>query len=235
MIPREVMTRLATLGLSHDHAEAVAAMLSAVEDATRAEAEAVVEKSRAKTRDRVAKWRQAHGSNVTERNTALQTGSRERVTRVEDITSNSVDKNQEKKERTSPKASAGVREFSEALPELEGERLKAFVAHRRVKRAAFSGHAADLFRKDAMNCGLSVVDAADMAMSRNWITVKPEFLTSRGPPGLALQRPAKASLASKFRALGEQMRQADEIRSDSSNGGLRAPVSNLSLISGGRG
>lgn len=80
-IPASVMSQLATLGLSEDQAIAVASMLTAVEDATKAEAEVVLERGRAKARDRVARWRETHGGNVTERNTTLRNGSRERVRR----------------------------------------------------------------------------------------------------------------------------------------------------------
>jgi hypothetical protein len=42
-------------------------MLCEVEEATAAQAEAVIDRSRAKTRERVQRWRETHHSNVTER------------------------------------------------------------------------------------------------------------------------------------------------------------------------
>lgn len=59
MIPTAVMMKLATLGLSSDHAEAVASMLTAVEQATREEAGSAIEARRAADRER--KSRQRHG------------------------------------------------------------------------------------------------------------------------------------------------------------------------------
>jgi hypothetical protein len=60
MIPTAVMMKLATLGLSSDHAEAVASMLTAVEQATREEAGSALEARRAADRER--KSRQRHGT-----------------------------------------------------------------------------------------------------------------------------------------------------------------------------
>lgn len=83
MIPQSVLMRLATLGLDIERAEAVAQMLSDVENATRTEAEAVVEKSRTKARERVQRWREKQAGNVTERNTT-QRNATQRLTRAED-------------------------------------------------------------------------------------------------------------------------------------------------------
>jgi len=64
------MAKLATLGLTDEQAEVVAGMLCEVEEATATQAEAVVERSRAKARDRMAKWRETHKNDVTERHVA---------------------------------------------------------------------------------------------------------------------------------------------------------------------
>jgi len=113
MIPREVLLRMATLGLSPDHAAAVASMLADVEAATKAEAEAVVERSRAKTRDRVAKWRDAHPRNVT----SVTKHSRAGDARVEDITSNSEDNHHSENKKTSAAAPlAGFDEWYALYP-----------------------------------------------------------------------------------------------------------------------
>ena len=57
MIPSKVMAKLATMGLSEEQAVAVASMLTEVEEATAAQAEAAAEITRSKARARVQKWR----------------------------------------------------------------------------------------------------------------------------------------------------------------------------------
>lgn len=59
MIPADAIATLATIGLSSDQATAVAIMLRAVEDATRQEANSLIEARRANDRER--KDRQRHG------------------------------------------------------------------------------------------------------------------------------------------------------------------------------
>lgn len=70
-------------------------------------------------------------------------------------------------------------DFKAELDALDPERLDAIIKHRRVKRGQLTGHAAKLFRQDADACGLSLADAVDTCISRNWITVKPEYLAGR--------------------------------------------------------
>lgn len=60
----------------------------------------------------------------------------------------------------------------------DGERIAAYVQHRKTKRGACTAHAAKLFLRDAEAAGLSVPDAIDTAISRNWITVKAEWLAN---------------------------------------------------------
>jgi hypothetical protein len=75
-------------------------------------------------------------------------------------------------------------DFKAALHDLGDTRLEAFVLHRKAKKAALTGYGAKLFRQDCADCGLTVEAGADMAMSRNWITVKEEWLKrNTGPPG----------------------------------------------------
>jgi hypothetical protein len=74
-------------------------------------------------------------------------------------------------------------EFKAALHDLNDERLEAFVLLRKEKRGALTGYGAKLFRQDCADCGLSVAEGTDMAISRGWITVKAEYLKrSTGPP-----------------------------------------------------
>jgi uncharacterized protein YdaU (DUF1376 family) len=82
-------------------------------------------------------------------------------------------------------------EFKSELSDLDSERLDAIIKHRRTKRGQLTGLAARLFRKDADACGLSMPDAVDTCISRNWLTVRPDYLGSRqaaqprsgAPPG----------------------------------------------------
>jgi hypothetical protein len=94
-ITAAVLAQMATLGLTREQAEGVASMLAAVETATRADCDAVAEVSRAKARDRVQRWRDR---NVTKRNETSRNGLRERVTPVEEKTSNLEIEPQGKKE-----------------------------------------------------------------------------------------------------------------------------------------
>jgi hypothetical protein len=59
------------------------------------------------------------------------------------------------------------------------EQVDAFAKHRRAKNGQNSAYAATLFRRDAQACGLSVSQAIDTAISRGWLTVKPEYLAGR--------------------------------------------------------
>lgn len=75
-------------------------------------------------------------------------------------------------------------EFKAELSGLDPERVEAIIKHRRSKHGQLTGLSARLFRRDAEACGLSLPDAVDTCISRNWITVKPEFLEGRqrAPP-----------------------------------------------------
>jgi uncharacterized protein YdaU (DUF1376 family) len=81
-------------------------------------------------------------------------------------------------------------DFKSELSDLDSERLEAVIKHRRSKRGQLTGLAARLFRKDADACGLSISDAVDTCISRNWLTVRPDYLASKqaqprsgAPPG----------------------------------------------------
>ena len=74
---------------------------------------------------------------------------------------------------------------AELSPDLDAERLDALVKHRKAKKSQPTALAARLFRRDATACGLSLAEAVDTCIARNWITVKAEWLTERrqqGPP-----------------------------------------------------
>lgn len=65
MIPAAVLAKLATLGLTPEHAEAVASMLATVEDATRNEAAAAIEARRANDRERKLRQRHVNSRDIT--------------------------------------------------------------------------------------------------------------------------------------------------------------------------
>lgn len=93
-------------------------------------------------------------------------------------------------------------EFKTELSDLDAERLEAIVKHRRSKRGQLTGLSARLFRSDAAACGLSLPEAVDTCISRNWITVKPEFLAGRSaPPRQSTSPPFRERTVSD--ALGE--------------------------------
>jgi hypothetical protein len=86
--------------------------------------------------------------------------------------------------RTSSPAKRDAAEFRSAFPDLDPERLEALIKHRKGKRAQNTAHAARLFRADVEACGLTLAAGVDMVISRNWITIKPEWLNrpARGSP-----------------------------------------------------
>lgn len=111
-IPTPVLMKLATMGLSHEVASEIAEMLSAVEAATRADAESGIESSRAKARARFHKWKASHpDANVSKRSQTLANGSRGGDARVEDKTSNLDIEPQEQEERNARKRASHTPEF----------------------------------------------------------------------------------------------------------------------------
>lgn len=136
--------------------------------------------------DRQARKRQADKSrDVTLRHSdSSLVGGRD--TRVEDKTLPTEIEPQKKKQTNAP--TRDVCEFRDELSELDTERLDAIIKHRKAKRGQITGHAARLFRADASACGISLAVAVDTCISRNWITVKPDWLEPRqqargSPPG----------------------------------------------------
>lgn len=88
-----------------------------------------------------------------------------------------------KEEQKEPRARRDVSEFRSELSDLDTERLDAIIKHRRSKRGQLTGHAARLFRQDAAACSLTLPEAVDACISRNWITVKPEYFATRARAG----------------------------------------------------
>lgn len=183
-IPTEVIMRMATLGLSEEQAKAVADMLTVVESATAATFEATIEAGKEKGRERWRKWKAGQGANDSKR---LQTTAndsqqltRDRVTRVEDKSQTTEIEPQPKKNTPNDVAA-----FKAALSGVcDADRVEAIIKHRRTKRGQITGHAAKLFIRDAEACGLTVPQAVDTCISRNWITVNADWLkpNQRGSP-----------------------------------------------------
>jgi hypothetical protein len=176
-IPTEVIMRMATLGLNEAQAKAVAEMLSTVEQATAAEGEAGKEKAR----ERWRRWKAKQP--VTNDDKRLQTTanadqhSRDRVAPVDDKLK-PIDTNTS--QNTTSKDHS---EFRGVLASLDAEQVVGLIKIRKAKKAPVTGYAASLFVKAAATCGLSVPEAADMCIERNWLTVKPEWMPSaRGSP-----------------------------------------------------
>lgn len=132
-------------------------------------------------------------SNVTESVTAVTP-----LARVEDNLKPTEISGSDKN-KTAPKARVDdLAAFkAELSPHLDAERVEAIVKHRRSKRGQLTGHAARLFVGDAKACGLSLPEAVDACISRNWITVKPEYFRDRNRPR-ATDPPKKTTHASMW-------------------------------------
>ncbi len=123
-------------------------ILAAVESAE-ASKDNALETSREKARNRIKKWREKQDCNVTERSvtTTEQLVGAKKSSSLKVIDSKKENKKENKKDATS--APSDLDAFRSELSSLDAVRLEAIVKHRRLKRAAITGHAASLFRKDA--------------------------------------------------------------------------------------
>lgn len=65
---------------------------------------------------------------------------------------------------------------------LDEDRLDALVKHRRSRKAPVTAYAAELFIAAADKCGISVAEATDHCIERNWLTVKPDWIAAKPPP-----------------------------------------------------
>jgi hypothetical protein len=130
-------------------------------------------------------------------------------------TSNSqIESKKENKSAQSARVS-DLDEFRSTLAgSVDADRIESYVKHRRTKRGQITGHAARLFLGDAESCGLSPSEAIDACISRNWITVKPEYGIGKGR---ARAYPSSApSMADVFELVGK--RQGDERKSEDFSG-----------------
>ncbi len=150
-------------------------ILAAVKSAEE-QKDAAADASREKARARVAKWRSNQAGNVTERSETSRNGLRAHSeTKPKDI------------DNSKKQTPSDVADFKAAFAGVcDAGRVEAIIKHRRTKRGQITGHSAALFIADAKAAGLSVADAIDTCISRNWITVKADWLapSQRGsPPG----------------------------------------------------
>lgn len=178
-------------------------ILAAVKTAE-AQKDAALEQSREKARNRVQKWRDKQDEtsrNVTKRPVAIT----KRLTRGEDSSSNQeITGQEENKKEAAPKALSDLAAFKADLEaDASQEQVEAFAKHRKAKNGQNSAYSAKLFRRDAAACGLSVSQAIDTAISRGWLTVKPEYLAGR-------QQAPPRSTAPPKQTVGQQAR--DELK-----------------------
>jgi hypothetical protein len=181
--------RLVAAGLNTDQIAVVMEMMAAKE-AVFTEAE---EARKAKGRERVAKWRAERNATETSPN-VTEPLVRDRVAPVDDKLK-PIDTNTS--QNTTSKDHS---EFRGVLASLDAEQVVGLIKIRKAKKAPVTGYAASLFVKAAATCGLSVPEAADMCIERNWLTVKPEWMPSaRGSPP-----PRQASFADALAAVATE-------------------------------
>lgn len=172
----ELFRKLASFGLSVDQIGSVMdlieerdAIIAAKEDARKAQIRARVHKFRSKNKQETLR-------NVTE----TEGNATKRLTRAEDNYLPTEISGQEEKKKAAPKALSDLAAFKADLEQdATSEQVEAFAKHRKTKNGQNSAYSARLFRRDAEACGLSVADAIDTAISRGWLTVKPEYLAGR--------------------------------------------------------
>lgn len=146
------------------------------------------EKVRSANAERQARFRERKkAQGVTTNVTSNATRNVTDVTplaRVEDNLQTKELAGQKESKKAAPKALSEIAAFKADLEQdATPEQVEAFVSHRKSKKGQNSAYAAKLFRRDAEACGLSVSEAIDTAISRGWLTVKPEYLTQRRVQG----------------------------------------------------
>lgn len=179
-INASIIRKLAALRLDADQMAGVLEIVAAMSE----QEEARKELQRERTRR--AREKQRNVSVTLHARDGNRDDTHGRDARVEDITLPTEIEPQKKKQTNAP--TRDVCEFRDELSELDTERLDAIIKHRKAKRGQITGHAARLFRADATACGISLAVAVDTCISRNWITVKPDWLEPRqqargSPPG----------------------------------------------------
>ena len=197
--------------------EAIMRMVLAFEAEQEAAALAVAEaeeQKREKSRERWRRWKKNQPANVSKRLQTTANDLRGGDARGEVKTSNSeIEPQKENKSAQSARVS-DLDEFRAALAgSVDADRIESYVKHRRTKRGQITGHAARLFLGDAQACAMTPSEAVDACISRNWITVKPEYFNGRNARG---SPPSAPSMADVFELVGK--RQGDERKSEDFSG-----------------
>lgn len=166
----DLFRKLSALGLSHEQMAGVLEIFD--EDAAA---------RKAKVKARVDKWRSKNKSetlrNVTERSVTAPNVT-EGLARVEDnYLPTEISGRKENKKAASLSDLAAFK--ADLEQDASAEQVESFAKHRKAKNGQNSAYSAKLFRRDADACGLSVSQAIDTAISRGWLTVKPEYLAGR--------------------------------------------------------
>jgi len=84
-----------------------------------------------------------------------------------------------KEEKNTKKENPDLIAFKSHFSTIDEGQLNDFIKLRRSKRAMMTDRSGQLFLKDCEQCGMSVSEAIDMCISRNWITVKPEYFNGK--------------------------------------------------------
>jgi hypothetical protein len=183
----DTFRRLAALGLTTDQ---IAGVLDLLDEVTSA-ATKKEEDRKAGARERWHRWSDKRKANVSQHEQTLANNSHAGDARGEDNLLTKKISGQEENKKAAPKALSDLAAFKSDLEQdATAEQVEAFAKHRKSKNGQNSAYAAKLFRRDAEACRLSVSDAIDTAISRGWLTVKPEYLAGRkGAPQLATAPP----------------------------------------------
>jgi hypothetical protein len=191
--------KLADAKLTVEQIGVVMQIMAEAEDAIKAAEEA----RKSVARDRVQRWREKKKADVT---LPKHNGNATvRLTRGEDnLQTTEITGKEENKKEAAPKALSDLAAFKADLEaDASQEQVEAFAKHRKAKNGQNSAYSAKLFRRDAAACGLSVSQAIDTAISRGWLTVKPEYLAGR-------QQAPPRSTAPPKQTVGQQAR--DELK-----------------------
>lgn len=144
---------------------------------------------------------------------------------AEDRTSNPVIEPQGKKQNAQPRDEDAFR--GGLSPDVPFDLITEFIKVRRKKRGALTGFAAKLFREDAAKCGMSVSEAATECVRSSWITVKPEYFTSRQRAGPAPPAPSQADV---FAIIARNPNNAIEPGPSEDRGSFRQAIPHLSAV-----
>lgn len=182
-------------------------------------------KAKSKAAERQARYRVRKSESVTSDVTRYVTETSQ-VTPLACVSDKPITTQKEPVKKT---PSRDVADFKAELADLDTDRLEALMKHRKAKKAQMTGHAARLFKRDADECGLSLADATDTCISRNWITVKADWLAkpaARGSPQREL------TLADAFAEVSTLSEKRNDPRYHAGDEGFGSVVPYLPRVSG---